>query len=428
MSSSGATEAWINRPRPALARNLQHRELAGVCAGLAAHLGLDVRIIRVFFIAATPFAGAGALVYGFLWITLAGRTSGVSAPGTQPGPAGRLGLPSSVTMVGLGAAVVLTALVANLSRHQGWDLDLHIWLPLAAVGVGVLVVWAHLGETTRDSDATERLDGAAAIRIAAGGVLAVLGLLLLLTTGRSWGEAANALLAALVILAGMVVLVTPWLVRLWRDLRAEQAERVRANERADIAAHLHDSVLQTFALIQRSSADPARVTRLARAQERELRRWLFTDADPEDDTLVAAVQQTAAEVEDRHDVSIEVILLGDQPVGERQRALVAALREALVNAARHGREPVSAYIEVGPTQIEAFVRDHGAGFDLGEVPDDRLGVRESIIGRMERAGGRATIRRLDGGTEVHLVMPSSDNGPIDHTSPAEATPPTGAEA
>lgn len=396
-------------PRPALVRQLHQRELAGVCAGLAVHLGMDVRAVRLLIVLLTPLGGAGAVAYGFLWFTLSDRTTPTSAQGTVPGPARRLGLPSASTMLGLVGAVLIGAALAGLVWARGWSLDLHIWLPLVAVAAGVLFVWAHLDQTTRaPGELAARLDGSVGIRIGIGVVLTVLGMVLLLTTGRSWREVGSALVAAVVVLVGVTVLATPWVVRLWRDLRAEQVERVRATERADIAAHLHDSVLQTLALIQRNSGDAARVGRLARGQERELRRWLFTDADPADDTLAAAVEQVAVEVEDAHGIPVEVVVIGDRRVGEAERALVGAVREALVNAVRHARPPVSAYVEVGPRAVEAFVRDHGAGFDVDAVPEDRLGVRESILGRMHRIGGRARIRRLDEGTEVQISLPVAD--------------------
>jgi signal transduction histidine kinase len=199
--------------------------------------------------------------------------------------------------------------------------------------------------------------------------------------------------------------LAPWAVRLWRDLDSEREARVRETERAEIAAHLHDSVLQTLALIQRSSGDAARVARLARAQERDLRDWLYGPRPSPVATVAGAVREAGAEVEDRHGVALELVVVGDRPMDERSAALVAALREAMWNAVRHAGAPVSVYVEVGPDDIEGFVRDRGSGFDPGAVPKDRLGVRESIIGRMERHGGTAQVRSDDDGTEVRLRLP-----------------------
>ncbi len=207
----------------------------------------------------------------------------------------------------------------------------------------------------------------------------------------------------------------PWGLRLWRDLDAERAARARESERADIAAHLHDSVLQTLALIQRRSDDPVQVARLARAQERDLRDWLYGSGPAGGGTLAAQVKGAAAEVEDRHGVSVDVVVVGDRAEDERTTALVAALREAMVNAVRHGRDPpVQVYVESGPDGVEAFVRDRGPGFDPDAVPADRLGVRESIIARTERHGGTADVRSTPGdGTEVRLTMPPPETAGAD---------------
>ena len=180
----------------------------------------------------------------------------------------------------------------------------------------------------------------------------------------------------------------------------------RARERADIAAHLHDSVLQTLALIQRRSHDPSAVALLARAQERDLRQWLYGPPTQGPEMLAAALTAVASEVEDMHGQPVELVVAGDRPLEPHGRALAEALREALRNAVRHGRPPVSAYVEIGPDGVEAFVRDRGDGFDLAEVPPDRLGVRHSIIERMERHGGSARLRRLEEGTEVSLMLPA----------------------
>lgn len=202
-------------------------------------------------------------------------------------------------------------------------------------------------------------------------------------------------------------------------LQREQSERIRATERADIAAHLHDSVLQTLALIQRRSDDPATVVRLARSQERELRTWLYADRVQSGDTIAAAVAAVAHEVEDDHGVPIDLVVTGDQPLDEGGSALVKAAREAMLNAVRHGAPPVSAYVEVGPHGVECFVRDHGEGFDLDEVGPDRLGVRQSILGRMERHGGSARIRHLEGGTEIELTLPPHPQTSGDHAGRPE---------
>jgi len=193
---------------------------------------------------------------------------------------------------------------------------------------------------------------------------------------------------------------------MWRDLDVERAARARESERADIAAHLHDSVLQTLALIQHRAHDQSEVSRLARAQERDLRSWLYGAQAPDPTTMAARITEMAAEVEDMHAAVIEVVSVGDRTVDDRTRALLAALREAVVNAVRHAGSPVRVYVESSPDGVEAFVRDRGPGFVLASVPEDRHGVKESIIGRMERHGGEARVRSTPGeGTEVRLWLP-----------------------
>ena len=150
---------------------------------------------------------------------------------------------------------------------------------------------------------------------------------------------------------------------------------------------------------------PAAVTQLARAQERALRSWLYAGPADSDATLASALAEVTHEVEDVHGIPVDLVSTGDRPLEDGGRALVRAVREALLTAVRHGAPPVSVYLEVGPSGVEAFVRDHGPGFDLDEVPEDRLGVRNSILGRMERHGGKATVRRLEQGTEVSFMLP-----------------------
>jgi signal transduction histidine kinase len=248
---------------------------------------------------------------------------------------------------------------------------------------------------------------AAALRLAVGVLLVVLGILLLVVQEADLLMLGRTLLAAVAVLVGVGVVLAPWALRLWRDLDAERAGRARESERADIAAHLHDSVLQTLALIQLRSGDGAEVVRLARAQERDLRGWLYAPADADPTMMAARVAALAAEAEDVHGAVVEVVTVGDRPVDDRTASLLAALREAVVNAAWHAQSPVRVYVESGPDGIEAFVRDRGPGFDLATVPEDRLGVRESIIGRMERHGGSARVVSAPGeGTEVRLRLPN----------------------
>jgi signal transduction histidine kinase len=223
--------------------------------------------------------------------------------------------------------------------------------------------------------------------------------------------AGEALLAALAVLIAVALIFAPSWRRLARSLAAERTERIRSQERADVGAHLHDSVLQTLALIQRSAQDPKQVAALARRQERELRGWLAGGSSREPgDTLAGALDGAAAEVEAAMGGSIEVVAVGDCPLDERGGAVLAAAREAMLNAAKFaGEAPVSVYAELSHERIQVFVRDRGAGFDPTAVPHERHGVRESIIGRTRRIGGNATVRSLPGGgTEVEIAVERGD--------------------
>ncbi len=220
--------------------------------------------------------------------------------------------------------------------------------------------------------------------------------------------------------------MAPWWLRLVRELGDERAARAREAERADIAAHLHDSVLQTLAIIRARADEPSEVARMARAQERELREWLYQDRPAPGTSIAAEMRAVVAEVEDTRSgpegeaVAVDLVVVGDRAPDAGTAALLQATREALVNAVVHGRPPVSAYLEVGDEQVEVFVRDHGDGFDLDDIPSDRFGVRESILGRVRRRGGTATVTCKDSGTEVHLVVPV---GPC--PADDDATPPHG---
>jgi signal transduction histidine kinase len=309
-----------------------------------------------------------------------------------------------------GALLVLAGGVLLFSR-QGWAANPGFVLPLLVVGAGAIIAYAQLDEVERNRWAERSGVGTrmAVLRIIGGLVLVVFGILLLVVQEADVGQLGRTLLAALAVLAGSILVLAPWGLRMWRDLDDERAARVRESERADIAAHLHDSVLQTLALIQRKSADSAEVMRLARAQERDLRGWLYGASAVDPSTLAARVAAIAAEAEDVHGAVVDVVSVGDRPVDDRTRALLAALREAVFNAARHAGAPVQVYVESGPNGVEAFVRDRGVGFDLAAVPEDRLGVRESVVGRMERHGGKARVNSTPGdGTEVRLLMPDEE--------------------
>jgi signal transduction histidine kinase len=399
--------------------------LGGVAAGVAVHLNLPVRAVRVGFVIASVAGFSGVILYGWLWALVS-----EVAPGSATEAANRKrDLPAATSAEAAADAEVAASgsriradlfagafLVAAgavlLAARAGWGwVQPGLILPLLIVTAGAVIAYAQFDEVDRARWFARTGVGtrAAALRLAVGVLLVILGVLLLVVQEADILLLGRTLLAAVAVLVGVGVVLAPWGVRMWRDLDAERAARARESERADIAAHLHDSVLQTLALIQRRSHDGPEVVRLARAQERDLRGWLYGASDADPTTMAARVAALTAEVEDVHGAVVEVVTVGDRPVNDRMASLLAALREAVLNAARHAEGPVRVYVESTPEGVEAFVRDRGPGFTLADVPEDRLGVRESIIGRMERHGGSARVRSAPGeGTEVRLLLPDRE--------------------
>ncbi|MBK6887995.1 MAG: PspC domain-containing protein [Tetrasphaera sp.] len=383
-------------------RPLAGRRVAGVCAGLADHLGWPVRAVRLGMIALIVL-GPGVVAYVMLW-ALTPEAEGSADPAGGPDPvAERLGGGDGPALVLLGAIVGLLGL-AWIGQRSGLDLRLGVLLPLFVIAVGAVIGLSQLDAARRN----QWLAGSGwqtAIRLGLGVVVTAGGILALVTRDIPISQTWDIVVAVLVVLLGAALLVAPWGVRVMAELRSEQAARARADERADMAAHLHDSVLQTLALIQRQSGDAARVATLARAQERELRTWLYGGGASAPTSLSGALAEVIGDVEGAHGIPVDLVMTGDRDMDDGAQALVRALREALANAVRHGSPPVSVYIEAGRSGVEAFVRDHGPGIDLDAIPVDRLGVRESIIGRMTRHGGTASVRRLQPGTEWTLTLP-----------------------
>ena len=214
-----------------------------------------------------------------------------------------------------------------------------------------------------------------------------------------------ALLVGLVVAGGLGLLALPWIRRQWDTANRERSARIRAAERAEVAAQVHDSVLQTLTLIRTNAADAEAVTRLSRAEERRLRRWLYEPAVDAAPTLRSALERLAAATEAGFASTVEVVAVGDAPMSPDLQPLIAATSESLLNAAKHAGGAITLFCEVEPDAVSVFVRDRGAGFDPAAIPADRLGVRESIVGRMERGGGSAEIHSTPSGTEVRLSMP-----------------------
>jgi len=412
----------VSTPRPPrlpLRRPPQGRILGGVAAGLSAHLGLSVVLVRLAFVLLAFAGGAGAVAYVFWWVTVPSgdprQAAAAAAPTALQRLAPRLRLQGPVASLPVRDVLIGAALIAGafilVAVRAGWDVGASWVLPaLVAVG-GLALAWSQLdaaqrGRRAGDGGATSR--STLVLRLVGGVVLVMVGVLLLIGQDAPVPVLLQAGAASLAVLAGAALMLAPWWLRLVRELGDERAARAREAERADIAAHLHDSVLQTLALIRSRADDPEAVARMARAQERELREWLYTDRTAPGTSLAAELRALVAEVEDGRAVEIESVMVGDCVPTEETSALLQASREALVNAVVHGRPPVTVYLEVTDAAVEVFVRDRGDGFEMDDIAPDRFGVRESILGRVHRRGGTADVTSRPGwGTEVRLRMPRS---------------------
>jgi signal transduction histidine kinase len=401
--SRAANEAI--RERGALRRFPDRGILGGVCAGVARLTGVDVAPVRLVAALGVVAGGIGVPIYLLAWAIVPVAPESQSAP-RQPGWWRRASL-LALALVGASVALRLSGLHFS---------DAVVW-PLVAGACGLALAWyLTVGDTppapaagTSPAPLRRSRLGAALRFVIAAVLIAFVASALLHTFGllHSVGKEA---IAAAIVATTLGAAVGPWTVRLGRSLTSERAARIREQERAELAAHLHDSVLQTLALIQKRAGEPLAVTQLARRQERELRRWLFARSDGHhSDSARTALEHAAAEVEELHGVPIEAVIVGEQRLDSRLAALVAAAREAMTNAAKFaGSDRVDLYAELGDARVEVFVRDRGRGFDPDTIPADRRGVRDSIIGRVERYQGHAAVRSTPGeGTEVELVLDRS---------------------
>ncbi len=354
---------------PRLRRAEGEGALAGVCAGIAKSLRVDPTLVRLTFALLAFAGGAGIAAYGGAWLALAPES------GPAPSPRRRL----------LGYAALAIAGAIAL-RGFGFS-DSLIW-PAALCGAGILLARGRSGAP-----------------VVVGLSLVAVGVILFVdqnatSHGRDAAFESSAVAIALLLVLG------PWAWRLAAERDAERTGRIRSQERAEMAARVHDSVLQTLALVQREAGDPRRVAALARRQERELRSWLYPDPGAADaGGLAAAMDAAAAEVEELYGVPVELVRTGDVPVDDRVEAIVLAAREAMSNAAQHsGADQVSTFVDVGEDEIAIFVRDRGSGFDPEALPAEAHGIAESIRGRMTRAGGTASLTSSPEGTEVELRL------------------------
>ncbi|WP_414710995.1 PspC domain-containing protein [Pseudonocardia sp.] len=435
MGDMSALQAAVGptRDRVPLRRHRSGRMVAGVAGGIADHLGVPVGWVRAGFTVLAALSGAGVLGYGLCWMFIRQES------GERVREVPRRERRQALGMAALGLAVAIAASAAGDSVI-GWVAG-----PLGVVAVGVALVWREADEGRRRRWAAAGRSGllgaggkAAGLRMMLGGLFVAGGLVMFLVGRVTLSQVPSALIAVLATLVGAAVLTVPFWLRLSVELGEERRERIRTAERAEIAAHLHDSVLQTLALIQRQAERPREVRRLARGQERELRTWLYgptgyghpgsppgEPGTPEATTVAEVITSAAAEVEDTYSLAVRPVVVGDCVLNDQLAALVQAAREAMVNAAKHAEVgEVSVYAEVEPHAVHVFVRDRGVGFDPDSVSGDRHGLVDSVHGRMRRHGGSAVLRSTPGeGTEVHLEMSrtthagdSAGNGTVDSTT------------
>jgi signal transduction histidine kinase len=383
-------------PYRRMMRPMEGRLLGGVAQGLAAQLKLDPVVIRLMFVLLSVVGGVGAVAYAVLWMVTPREPHEGQIP---PRDWSQL-----AAFCAIGVALLAFGWLTGASQG-GIGM-----LPFAVGGIGALILWQQADPERRRSwmsGATKSIRKNR-VRTLLGVALVVIGAAGFLYSQGELVQASQGLLFTVVVVGGLAVIAAPWLAGLWKELQLERRERIRQEERAEVAAMVHDSVLHTLTLIQRVAHDPREVTRLARSQERELRNWLYQPAQDADKTIAAAVRRIAAEEEDAHGVPIEVVCVGDADLdpGGKLAAMLKAARQAMVNAAKYSESPsISVYAEVEGEEVTIFVKDRGKGFDLDAIPVDRMGIRESIIGRMERHGGTARIRTAPGeGTEVMLTM------------------------
>jgi len=419
---------WVGRPQGSgpLRRSREDRLVAGLAAGIAARTGVDVTLVRLAFVVAALLGGFGVAAYvaGWLLLPAEGADGSIASRALND----RRGL---ALAAGLGSLLIILLTIASALGAR-W-LSSVAWALVVSV-VGITLIWRNTppdehAVLRRLADPVLGMAGAGGrrrplLRIVAAALLLIIGLAALLS-GRS-AHLLAPLAGLLLVITAIVIMLGPWWLRIARDLVLERQARARAEERADMAAHLHDSVLQTLALIQRRADQPQQVIQLARAQERELRSWLFDglppgSADGQGMTLAGGVRLIQQEVEAQHGITVEAVTVGDCELDDDLNALLAAAREATVNAAKWSGAPaVALFAEVEPAEVVLFVRDRGRGFDPAAVPGDRKGLAESIRARVARHGGSVTVRSAPGeGTEVSLTMPR-DAGRRQPSRPARA--------
>jgi len=395
-----------------LRRDPEDRIGGGLAAGIGIWRGFSPTTVRIAcVVAALVTQGWGVPLYFIGWLVIPARGSATSI-----GAKARHDSQGVALAIGLASLLAVFLLLAGVLNDG--SIEIYCWPQVVSVAC-LTLIWRnapddekagmrHLVEPLESLGGAENDRRGTRLRFVVAGVLLIAGIGVLVSL-RGGLSLLKPLGGFVLVAAAIVVLLGPWWLRIARDLLFERQARARAEERADMATRVHDSVLQTLALIQRSADDPQAVVQLARAQERELRSWLFEGRAPGDTevtSLAEGIREIQRDVEARHGVPVEVVTVGDCPLDDHLTALLAAAREATVNAAKwSGASEISLFAEVEPDKVEVAVRDRGSGFDIDSVPADRKGVAESIRGRMLRHGGKATVQSTVGeGTKVTLTM------------------------
>lgn len=396
MEGSSQTERAQRYP---LRRPKSGRVIFGVCQGIADHLDVPVKTVRMVVALSVLVFGAGIVLYLWLFITVPASSERPASVKLAPVPRKELGRRQKLLLYA-GIAVAAAGLVLlGGALNIAWGTVLGIVCIVAGAGFA----WSNLSAELSTNQALARLGGGIA--------LLVIGVLVLTVRDQPMGRVISSVVLGVGILAVAGLALWPVIQRLVREVQEAEEKSARESERAEMAAHLHDSVLQTLTLIRNQAGDPEAVGRLARVQERQLRAWLYSDSAGGEEgsgslSLAEAIRAAAGQVEDLYGVPIETVVVGEADGDGASDMLLGAVKEALANAVRHGKAPVTLYAELSGDRTDVSVRDHGEGFDLGAIPADRHGVRDSIIGRIRGCGGEVNFRRREPGTEVQIRVPS----------------------
>ncbi|MDN6486328.1 PspC domain-containing protein [Ancrocorticia populi] len=392
MEGSSQTERAQRYP---LRRPKSGRVIFGVCQGIADHLDVPVKTVRMVVALSVLVFGAGIVLYLWLFITVPASSERPASVKLAPVPRKELGRRQKLLLYA-GIAVAAAGLVLlGGALNIAWGTVLGIVCIVAGAGFA----WSNLSAELSTNQALARLGGGIA--------LLVIGVLVLTVRDQPMGRVISSVVLGVGILAVAGLALWPVIQRLVREVQEAEKKSARESERAQMAAHLHDSVLQTLTLIRNQAADPEAVGRLARVQERQLRSWLYSDlagAEQGSLSLAEAIRDAAGQIEDLYGVPIETVVVGEADGGGASEMLLGAVKEALANAVRHGQAPVTLYAELSGAGADVSVRDHGEGFDLAAIPADRHGVRDSIIGRIRGCGGEVNFRQRDPGTEVQIQL------------------------